>query len=347
MLNGSPPISASSPGTSSQPAPSRRSSAMAWTSLPAGTGVWVVKTIERRASRHASRKARAGLHAVGDQLDAREDRVPLVEVIALDGQVERPQRAHPADAEQHLLGHPAVGPRVVEAPGDPEIARIGGLEQVEGGDGVAAHAPHAALDLAGLDPDAHARAGVGEHVGLLVGPLVVGVAVGADVLRGVALAPAEPDPHHREPEIAGRLHEVAREHPEAARVGVELLVQPVLHREVRHQRQPVRRGHRRGARLVASSGQQVEMEAHQIEHRANVNEHKIAGRGAAGGRGEAAGGPPRNTLTRRAHGHSMGPRDGVLFCFGGAQKTRFRGGPPAASPRPPAAGPVSVLRSVP
>ena len=178
----------------------------------------------------------AGLHPVRDQLDPREDRVPLVEVVALDGQVERPQRAHPADAEQHLLGHPAVGPGVVEAAGDPEIARIGGLEQVERGDGVAAHAPHAALDLAGLDPHAHARAGVGEHVGLLLGPLVVGVAVGADVLRGVALAPAEPDSHHREPEIAGRLHEVAREHAEAARVRVELLVQPVLHREVRHQR---------------------------------------------------------------------------------------------------------------
>jgi hypothetical protein len=48
---------------------------------------------------------------------------------------------------------------------------------------------------------------------------------------------------------------------------MELLVEAVLHREVRHQRSP-------------------RIGAHLIEHRANVGEHKIAG-GAAVGRGEA------------------------------------------------------------
>ena len=57
MLNGSPPSSLSSAVTSSQPAPSRRRSARECTSLPAGTGVWVVKTILSRAARHASRKS--------------------------------------------------------------------------------------------------------------------------------------------------------------------------------------------------------------------------------------------------------------------------------------------------
>ena len=57
ILNGSPPISASSLGTSSQPAPRRRRSASGCISLPAGTGVWVVKTMRSRAASHASRKA--------------------------------------------------------------------------------------------------------------------------------------------------------------------------------------------------------------------------------------------------------------------------------------------------
>ena len=56
MLNGSPPIWRSSQSTSSQPAPSRRSSASEWTSLPAGTGVWVVKTMRSRAARQAASK---------------------------------------------------------------------------------------------------------------------------------------------------------------------------------------------------------------------------------------------------------------------------------------------------
>ncbi len=192
-----------------------------------------------------------GFHAIGDHLDAREDGVALVEVVALDRQVQRVQRPHPADAEQHLLRHAAVGPRVVETPGDPQVPRIGGLEQVERGDRVAAHAPDAALDLARRDPHAHPRAGVGEAVGLLVGPLVVGIAVGADVLRGVALAPAEPDADHRQAEVARGLHEVAREHAEAARVGVELLVQAVLHREVGDQRGAG--GGVQGADLTSSS----------------------------------------------------------------------------------------------
>ena len=189
-----------------------------------------------------------GFHAVGDHLDAREDGVALVEVVALDRQVERAQRPHPADPEQHLLRHATVRPRVVESPGDPQVARIGGLEQVERRDRVAAHAPDAALDLARRDAHAHPRAGVGEDVGLLIGPLVVGIAVGADVLGGVALAPAEPDADDGQAEVARRLHEVAREHAEAARVGVEVLVQAVLHREVGDQRR-AGRGVQRGGHV--------------------------------------------------------------------------------------------------
>ena len=54
MLNGSPPIWRISQSTSSQQAPSRRSSASACTSLPAATGVWVVNTICSRTAAQAS-----------------------------------------------------------------------------------------------------------------------------------------------------------------------------------------------------------------------------------------------------------------------------------------------------
>jgi hypothetical protein len=45
MLNGSPPICSISPSTRSHVAPRRRSSPIGCTSLPAATGVCVVKTI--------------------------------------------------------------------------------------------------------------------------------------------------------------------------------------------------------------------------------------------------------------------------------------------------------------
>ena len=81
MLNGSPPISRISPSTSSQLAPSRRRSA---------SGVHLVAGGHRRVGGEDDPLAhrlprllegRARLHAVGDQLDAREDGVALVEVV--------------------------------------------------------------------------------------------------------------------------------------------------------------------------------------------------------------------------------------------------------------------------
>ncbi len=177
-----------------------------------------------------------GLHAVGDQLDAGEDRVPLVEMVEVDGQVKRAQGAHPADAQEHLLGDPAVGRGVVEAAGDPAVALVDGLEEEEGRDGVAGHAPHATLDLARGHPHPHAPARVGERVRGVVAPEVVRVAVGADALHGVALRPAQPHAHHGDAEVARGLHEVAGQHAQAPGIGRELLVKPELHREVGDER---------------------------------------------------------------------------------------------------------------
>jgi hypothetical protein len=50
------------------------------------------------------------------------------------------------------------------------------------------------------------------------------------------LRPAEADPHHGKAEVARGLHEVAGEDAESAGIGVELLVEPVLHREVGDER---------------------------------------------------------------------------------------------------------------
>ena len=173
------------------------------------------------------------LHPVGDELESGERRMPLVEVVEVDRLVHGLERAHAADAEQHLLGDAAVGARVVEAASDPEVARVGGLEEEERRDLVPRHAPHAALDFTRGDAHPHSGAGVGEEVGLVIVPLVHRPAVLADALGGVALGPAQPDADHRHPEIARRLHEVSGEDAESAGIRGEFLVQPVLHGEIR------------------------------------------------------------------------------------------------------------------
>ena len=183
----------------------------------------------------------ARLDAIGDELDAREHRVPLVEVIEIDGKVEGAEGPNPPDAQEHFLGDAAVGGRVVEAAGDPAVPLVHRLDQVKGSDGVAFDLPHEALDLARAHPDAHAKARVAQGTRRKVAPRVVGIAVGADALDGIALRPAEADAHHGKAEVARGLHEVAGEDAESARIGVELLVEPVLHREVGDERRHVER----------------------------------------------------------------------------------------------------------
>ena len=159
--------------------------------------------------------------------------MPLVEVVEVDGQVEGRERAHAADAQEHLLGDAAVGPRVVEPLRDPAVPGMHGLEEEERGDGIAAHAPDAALDLPRGDAHADPHRRVHEEVHLLLVPLVQRIAVGPDPLGDVALGPAQPDADYGKAEVARRFHEVAREDAESAGVGGELLVQAVLHGEVR------------------------------------------------------------------------------------------------------------------
>ncbi len=186
-------------------------------------------------------KVPARLDAVRDQLDAREHRVPFVEVIEVNGKVQGAERPDAPDPQEHLLGDAAVGRGIIEAASDPAVPLVHRLEQVERGDGVALDLPHAALDLARGHPHAHAKARVPERARRKIAPRVVGIAVRADALDGIALRPSEPDAHHGETEVAGGLHEVAREDAESARIGVELLVEPVLHREVGDERRHAER----------------------------------------------------------------------------------------------------------
>jgi hypothetical protein len=51
----------------------------------------------------------ARLDAIGDELDPREDRVPLVEVIEIDGKVEGAEGPDSPDTQQHLLGNRQSG----------------------------------------------------------------------------------------------------------------------------------------------------------------------------------------------------------------------------------------------
>src|SRR5262249_44998914 len=162
MLNGSPPIWRISQSTSSQHAPSRRSSASACTSLPAAPGLCVVNTNRPRTAAPGRAHRGPGLderrargHALRDQLDTRERRVAVVEVIGVDVDAELAQRAHAADAEENLLRHAAVERGVVEAVRDPRVARGDGLQQEEGRVPPSLGAPHARLELAGGDPDAY------------------------------------------------------------------------------------------------------------------------------------------------------------------------------------------------
>src|SRR5262249_49848461 len=96
------------------------------------------------------------------------------------------------------------------------------------------------------DAHGHGDAGVLEKVRGVLGELVDRDAVRVDALAGVSPRPAEPDADHREAEVVGGLDEVTREDAEPAGVGRELLVEAVLHAEVRDGRRQAARGQRGG-----------------------------------------------------------------------------------------------------
>ena len=94
--------------------------------MPAGTGVCVVNTVPARETSSAASKERGAVRGVGelaDPLQPEEAGVALVGVEHLGlGRAGhpgvRPDRPHPADAEQHLLAQPVLGVAAVQPVGD-------------------------------------------------------------------------------------------------------------------------------------------------------------------------------------------------------------------------------------
>ena len=91
--------------------------------MPAGTGVWVVKTVPARQTCEGLVEAEPLVGVLADALQAEEPGVALVGVEDLGRGVpaqraEGPHRAHPADAEQQLLAQPVVAAAAVQPVGD-------------------------------------------------------------------------------------------------------------------------------------------------------------------------------------------------------------------------------------
>ncbi len=180
------------------------------------------------------------LHPVGrllaDQLDGREQRVALVEVVQVDLDAERPQRADAADAEDDLLRDARLARTAVKVRRRVGlgVARQVGVEQVQRGVAEGLGLPDLHAHVVALDGDGHLDAGVLDHVGAVrVGPEGVrGRPVGVDRLADIALPPQDAQPDERQAGVVRPLEVVAGEDAEPARVQLEGVVEAVLHAEV-------------------------------------------------------------------------------------------------------------------
>ena len=169
----------------------------------------------------------------GDELAGpfgeQERRVAFVEVPDRRREPERADRPHAADAEHELLVEAHLAAADVQDVGDRAVLlRVLGHVRVEQQDRHAADLgePDGDRELAVGERDAHRQrqpvlvldAAQGQARQVVVGVAVLLVAVGVDRLAEVALAVEQPDADRREGHVAGRLHVVAGEHAEAARV---------------------------------------------------------------------------------------------------------------------------------
>ena len=92
--------------------------------MPAGTGVWVVKTLLARAASRASSKLSFCIaHVEPDLLEREEGRVAFVHVEDGGLETHRLQGAHAADAQHDFLADARVDVAAVEGIGDVAILR--------------------------------------------------------------------------------------------------------------------------------------------------------------------------------------------------------------------------------
>ena len=97
--------------------------------MPAGTGVWVVKTVPARTASRRGVEVEPLVAEFADAFQAEEAGVALVGVEHLGRGVAgepavRAHRPHPADAEQHLLEQPVLAAAAVEPVGDVAFAGV-------------------------------------------------------------------------------------------------------------------------------------------------------------------------------------------------------------------------------
>ena len=172
-----------------------------------------------------------------------EGGVPLVEVQHRGLDAHHPERPVAADAEQDLLLDPHLLVAAVEAGGQRLVlGRVGVVAGVEQQEPAApdVHPPDAQEDVAPgeLDAEAHRLAVRPEHrLGgqLGAGDRLVEVllpAVLVDQLMDVPLVVEQPDADDRRAQVAHALQVVPRQHPEAARVDGQRLVDAELGGEV-------------------------------------------------------------------------------------------------------------------
>ena len=182
-------------------------------------------------------------HELAGALGEQERGVALVEVPDRRLEPEGADRPDAADAEDELLVEAHLAAADVQDVGDRAV-RLGVLRQVR-----VEQQDRDAADLGQPDGDREVPAGQRDRHRqrqrrsgpdpaerqarqVVVGVGVLLVAVGVDRLAEVALAIEQPDADEREGHVAGRLHVVAGEHAEAARVDAERLVEAVLGAEV-------------------------------------------------------------------------------------------------------------------
>ena len=90
-----------------RPAKASRKDDVSYVSLPAGTGVWVVKTQRSRAAASASSVGVPARDLLGGELERGQRGMALVEVQDARLDAERAQRTHGPDAEQPRTGRGA------------------------------------------------------------------------------------------------------------------------------------------------------------------------------------------------------------------------------------------------
>ena len=222
--------------------------------MPAGTGVWVVKTVPARETSSAVSKSRLRPVLVdgelADPLDAEEAGVALVGVEDLRRRGAGDARPHPqgayaAHAEEQLLAQPVLGVAAVEPVG--HVAVVGAVlldvgveEQQRHPTDVGDEDPRHQVGAVGQGEGDRRPAAVGlaEHgqrqlVGVEDGVALLLPAVAVERLLEVAVAVEQAHPHQRDAEVGGRLEVVAGEDAEAAGVLRQHRGDAELGREVR------------------------------------------------------------------------------------------------------------------